>query len=102
MGTCPGAILDNLNMSRGRGGEDKEAFFEAVSGFDVAENNRTVGKVQEADADDAVFFIMAHDDTLSGVVEFFPKGANEWKMKGWAERVRWIFLKDFEGAVDLK
>ncbi len=33
-------------------------------------------------------------------MEFFPKGADGWCEKGWKERVRWVFLRDFRGAVE--
>ena len=42
---------------------------------------------------------MAHDDTLLDVVDLFPKYANDFKQNGWAEKARWLFLKDFAGAV---
>ncbi len=42
---------------------------------------------------------MAHDESLLNVVDFFPKYANDFKSKGWAEKGRWLFLKDFAKAV---
>lgn len=68
-------------------------------GFDIPEAIRTIGKVQEFDVDEDVFYIIAHDDTVKGVVDLFPKEANAWKEKGWAKQVKWAFLKDFEPAL---
>ena len=68
-------------------------------GHDMPEVHRTIEKTQEADADDNVLFIFAHDDTLDGVIDLFPKDVNDWKAKGWGKALKWAFLKDFEGAV---
>lgn len=55
--------------------------------------------MQAFDADDDIFVIMAHDSSLMDVVDFFPKSANNFKNKGWKEKGRWAFLKDFAVAV---
>ena len=57
-------------------------------------------KMQRFDADPDVFVVIAHDDTLEGVVDFFPRDANTWKEKDWAEKVRWKFLASIPGARD--
>lgn len=46
-----------------------------------------------------VFVILAHDETVEGVIDFFPKTANQWKERGWGNEVRWLFLGDFREAV---
>jgi hypothetical protein len=38
--------------------------------------------VIEADARDEVLVLMAHDDSLLDVMDFFPKYANDFKQKG--------------------
>jgi len=50
-------------------------------------------------ASDNVFVVTAHDLSLYDVLEYFPAGANEWKVKGWKERGRWKYLADFSEAV---
>ncbi|KAH9815690.1 Metallo-beta-lactamase superfamily [Teratosphaeria destructans] len=50
----------------------------------------------EFDAQENVFAVIAHDETLLDVVDFYPKSANEWKAKGWKEEGRWRFLKDLD------
>jgi hypothetical protein len=62
---------------------------------DVALAEQTIEKMQKFDADENVFIVIAHDASLMRVVDFFPKGANDWKNKGWKEKGRWGFLKDF-------
>ena len=53
----------------------------------------------EADAQGKVLVVMAHDDSLLPVMDFFPKSANDFMTKGWVEKGRWLFLKDFAKAV---
>ncbi|KAF7928488.1 uncharacterized protein EAE98_005544 [Botrytis deweyae] len=66
---------------------------------DVDEAERTIEKVMEVDASDEVLVVMAHDETLKDVVSFFPRYANGFRENGWAEKGRWLFLRDFVGAV---
>lgn len=96
---CPGSLFEDLY----RDGDGKKPFYtiarEGGVAADVDEAEETIGKVIEADAHDEVLVIMAHDDSLLDVVDFFPKYANEFKSKGWVEEGRWLFLKDFAKAV---
>jgi hypothetical protein len=66
---------------------------------DVDEAEVTIGKVIEADARDEVLVVMAHDESLLPVMDFFPKYANGFMQKGWVKEGRWLFLKDFAQAV---
>ena len=59
----------------------------------------TIKKDEELDADADVFTIIAHDWSLKGVIDEWPKTLNSWKEKGWKSSTRWKFLEDFEGAV---
>jgi hypothetical protein len=96
-GVCPGADLEALQVRRGRGRE--QPFFEPASGYSVEETNATIEKTWVADVRDDVLFIFAHDTKVGDVVDFFPKRANEWKEKGWREKVLWRFVEDFEEAL---
>lgn len=58
----------------------------------------TIEKTQVADADEAIWYVFAHDTKIRGVVDLFPKEANGWKEKGWREKLLWRFLEDFEVA----
>src|ERR1700750_1370764 len=45
-------------------------------------------KLQVIDAQSSqIFVILAHDETIQDVIEFFPKAANQWKSLGWGEKV---------------
>ncbi|KAL9616106.1 MAG: hypothetical protein Q9160_008990 [Pyrenula sp. 1 TL-2023] len=63
--------------------------------LDVEKANETLERLKAFDADERVMVVLAHDKTLEGVVDVFPRGANEWREKGWKERARWGFLRSF-------
>jgi glyoxylase-like metal-dependent hydrolase (beta-lactamase superfamily II) len=69
---------------------------------DIEETIRTIEKIQEFDAMDNVLVVAAHDESLLGVLDFFPESANDFVKKRWVEKTRWRFLKDFSGAIDLQ
>ncbi len=105
---CPSAVFDSLFADRGRpscrpiyeparANKTEEAFH-----HDVDEAMRTTEKLQEADAHDDVFVVAAaHDEALLlDHVVFFPRGQmNAFAERGWVERVRWRFLREFATAV---
>lgn len=96
---CPGAALfGKLNTSRGRRATDEHFVDPADFNEDLAAAVQTIREAQIPDAMDNVFFVFAHDATLQGVIDVFPESANDWKSKGWAEKSRWTFLKDFAPA----
>ncbi|CRG84048.1 hypothetical protein PISL3812_01389 [Talaromyces islandicus] len=91
---CPGALVEVIHPKRSR----SEPFYsrlEHAEGRDVTEAEATISKMFSFDASEDVFVMIAHDKSLPGVIEFFPKKANEWKEKGWKEASRWRFLEDF-------
>ncbi|ETI27212.1 hypothetical protein G647_09895 [Cladophialophora carrionii CBS 160.54] len=94
---CPGSAFQHIQETRGRKAD--EPFFDPAIGYDIPETIRTIKKVQGADAGENIFFIYAHDTSIRGVVDLFPATANEWKAKGWREKVFWRFLEDFGGAL---
>jgi glyoxylase-like metal-dependent hydrolase (beta-lactamase superfamily II) len=99
---CPGSLFNDLY----RDGDKMKPFY-AIARLDdgkgvaddVDEAEATIGKVIEADARDEVFVVMAHDESLLPVMDFFPKYANGFMEKGWVKEGRWLFLKDFAQAV---
>jgi glyoxylase-like metal-dependent hydrolase (beta-lactamase superfamily II) len=95
---CPGAALEEMQTQRRL--DPSGPFFVPFMGHDIPEATRTIAKVQEADAHENIFVIMAHDDTVIPAVDLFPKGANEWKQKGWAKNVKWAFLKDMVAGLE--
>lgn len=96
---CPGSHFEHLL----RGGDRKQPFYgQKRPGMffcdpDIAEE--TIEKMQEADAEDNVLVVIAHDDHLKGVVDFFPLSANDFMARGWHKLVKWKFLSDFRGAL---
>jgi glyoxylase-like metal-dependent hydrolase (beta-lactamase superfamily II) len=96
-GFCPGAELEALQKGRSRA--VNEPFFDPNMGLNIPQAIETIKKTQEADADDNVLFIYAHDNSLRGNVDLFPLNANDWKQKGWRSKLLWHFLEDFEAAL---
>ncbi|KAH0841831.1 hypothetical protein FOPE_06906 [Fonsecaea pedrosoi] len=97
LGTVTLQSLETLQTSRGRAVD--QAFFDPVLTSDFDEALRTIARAQDADAQDNVWFVAAHDDTIAGVVDLYPKRANAWKARGWREKTMWTFLRDFRGAL---
>ncbi|OBT48479.1 hypothetical protein VE00_01374 [Pseudogymnoascus sp. WSF 3629] len=97
---CPGALFKPILRDE----KTTEPFYGVVrpgmlfGDSDAAEE--TVDKVIEADGSGNTFVIIAHDCHLKDVVDIFPKYANDFLKKGWVEKGRWVFLKDFKEAVD--
>ncbi|KAM0323162.1 hypothetical protein ACHAQA_009012 [Verticillium albo-atrum] len=60
-----------------------------------------ISKIQRFDGDDRIFVVAAHDETVRGVVDLFPKKANNWKAKGWKTRTRWRFVNYLDAALGL-
>lgn len=90
---CPGGeLFEQLNVKRGRKAD--EPFFDPAIGLDVRQAIQTIKEAQLADAQDNVFFIFAHDNSIFGVVDLFPLTANAWMEKGWREATLWKFLAD--------
>jgi hypothetical protein len=77
--------------------EHTEAKFSLISNEE--ELRDTVRKDEEHDAHGDIFFICAHDWSLKGVMDEFPKDLGDWKEKGWKESTRWKFLEDFEAVL---
>ncbi|RKU43005.1 hypothetical protein DL546_002810 [Coniochaeta pulveracea] len=65
----------------------------------VEQAKETISKIQEFDAADNIMVMMAHDASLLDVVDFFPKQVDDFMSKGWKEKARWRFLKDFAEAI---
>ena len=96
--SCPGALLEKLLTSRGQ--KVDEPVYVPQMGEDIPETIETIKKAQEADGQENVLFIYAHDEGLHGVVDFFPATANDWKQKGWRQPLLWKFLGDFRKALE--
>lgn len=87
-----GTRFREMNVRRGRRAD--QPFIEPALFEDEHLSTQTIQRAQVADAQDNVWFVFAHDTSLSGSVDLFPQTANAWKEKGWKERVEWKFLGD--------
>lgn len=101
---CPGAVFEHLLRRGGGDGRTRRPFYGITRGggvhADGDETARTVEKIQEADAHDRVLVVLAHDQNLLPVLDFFPKYASGFASKDWVGRGRWAFLKDFKEALE--
>ena len=55
----------------------------------------TVRKIQELDAAESVFVLMAHDLSIRDKIPVFPETINGWRTKGLKTETRWLFCSDF-------
>jgi glyoxylase-like metal-dependent hydrolase (beta-lactamase superfamily II) len=95
---CPGALLQQLTMGR----SPSAPFFTVAQGplfpdHDAAMD--TVRKIQELDAADNVFVLIAHDLSLRDKIPLFLKTINAWKESNLRTETRWLFCNDFEHAL---
>ncbi|KAJ6463978.1 beta-lactamase-like protein [Mycena sanguinolenta] len=52
----------------------------------------SIEKMADFDANADVFVVIAHDESLGGVIGALPAALDEWKVKGWKEEGTWAFL----------
>lgn len=55
-------------------------------------------KVQSFDADEDFLVVVAHDESIAGVLDFFPKTLNAWKKEGIKESLVWAFVDEANPA----
>jgi hypothetical protein len=104
---CPGESWAEYLRSTGRSTET--SFFTipntsagAAYNHDVQAAKETIEKVQDIDSGEDVLVIIAHDESIKHIVDFFPSSMNQWKAKQWGSRSRWAFLADFRKIYDDK
>lgn len=68
--------------------------------YDVETARESLKTIESFDADENILVVMAHDWTLLGILDYFPKSANGWYDAAWKERGRWEFLKDLVWLVE--
>ena len=92
---CPGSLFLKIHPKRSA----TEPFYELKNpgiSHDFGEATRSMRKMAEIDANENVLVLLAHDPEMKGVVDFWPRTLNDWKSKGWKEKLKWAFLKDFK------
>lgn len=95
---CPGELLEAIHPQHVHDKPFYSTFSEGGPERDIPLVEETVGKMIDLDGRDDVFVVIAHDSSLKDRIDFFPKTANGWKIKGWKEDTRWKFLEDFQEA----
>lgn len=99
---CPGELLQQIHVD---GAADKP-FYKLTKTFphDKPTAEWTLDGMGEFDAHDNILVLVAHDDAVVDppLFDFYPKTVNDWHQKDVAKKVKWLFLGDFEGAVNAK
>lgn len=102
-GACPGELLEKISPGSGDGSSGATRPFYAVrEGFstDHAAAQESIGKLEEFDAAENVFVVIAHDATLEEHLDLFPKKMNAWREGAVKEETRWLFASEFAEAVE--
>lgn len=108
---CPGHIFGSILRNDSKedhilhlidpgAGHYKQQKYALIYDDDVL--RATIGKVEAFDANEDVFTVLAHDWSLKGMIDEWPKSLNDWCEKGWRDRGRWAFLADFAGATNTR
>lgn len=97
---CPCSIFENIHPNpkefRTKNFYDIKINQDGTSvAKDVDQAYKSIHSLQEFDAADNVFIVCAHDKSLVGIVDVFPKYANHWKDADWKIKGRWKFLADW-------
>lgn len=97
MPACPGELVETLPPHN----RTHQPFFTLSPTLfpDYDKALDTVRKIQELDAHENVFVLLAHDGSLLDQIDFFPAAINDWKSKELGIKTRWLFCKDLETAV---
>lgn len=91
---CPGSAFEELQKSRGR--KPTDTLYDMTFGHDIPLATNTMRWLQELDADEKIFVVIAHDSTVRDGVDHFPKSLNDWKANGWGTSLKWAFFRDLE------
>ncbi|KAL3488189.1 beta-lactamase-like protein [Aspergillus germanicus] len=84
---CPGSIMEMLLAN------PTTPPFEmpATNTVDVAEAHASISKMQVFDSAENIWVVIAHDQSLLDIVDFYPARVNDWQRKGYAQKTRWRF-----------
>ncbi|KAK0636980.1 hypothetical protein B0T17DRAFT_520392, partial [Bombardia bombarda] len=98
VGSCPGALLQQLHPH----GSAVRPFFSVSPQLfpDHETALETVRKMEEIDASEDILVVIAHDLSLRGQIDFYPKDINGWKKTAVRDKTRWLFCRDFEGGIE--
>ncbi|EME41808.1 hypothetical protein DOTSEDRAFT_74015 [Dothistroma septosporum NZE10] len=100
---CPGHLMvDEVHPHKTA---DKPFYYVTESfAHDKKVADWTIDGLGEFDAHESVLMLMAHDDAIvdPAQLDFYPKPLNGWYQKGVGQKVKWLFLEDFEDALESK
>jgi glyoxylase-like metal-dependent hydrolase (beta-lactamase superfamily II) len=97
---CPGSLFASVPNHQ----KPNKEFYQLAKNFshDTDQANQTIHDLEEFDAAENVFVVIAHDPVMlqkEAEIDFFPNGTlNGWKANKLNEKARWLFLKDFAEA----
>lgn len=99
---CPGELLQHAHHANAA----NTPFYNVTPTFahDKATADWTIDGLGEFDAHENVLLLTAHDDACvdPAQFDFYPKSLNDWYEQGIAKKIKWLFLEDFEEAVEAK
>jgi len=96
---CPGHLLVDIHREK----DPTKPYYLVTEAFahDLKVCNWTIEGLQEFDADPHVLLLVAHDESVMDVLDFYPKVMNDWFEKDLAKKAKWKFLEDYAEAVDV-
>ena len=101
-GICPGHLLQDIHP---HGAADKPFYYVTESfAHHKATADWTIDGLGEYDANENVLLLLAHDDAIVDPpkIDFYPESINDWYKNKVAQKIKWLFLGDFESAVEEK
>lgn len=93
-----GMMLQTLTI----GQAPNAPFFEVAKNSLFADHDAamdTVRKIQELDASENIFVLLAHDLSLRDQIPLFPKSINTWRADDLRVKTRWLFCRDFDNPL---
>ncbi|KAF1813002.1 metallo-beta-lactamase superfamily protein [Eremomyces bilateralis CBS 781.70] len=94
---CPGEIFLHGDGEDGGPKRADHRFLAPAKGLSVdgEKASWTIEGLEEFDASDEVLVVLAHDSTVQGMLNFFPKGIEGQMRQDVKNKVRWRWLADF-------
>ncbi|EME88601.1 uncharacterized protein MYCFIDRAFT_46199 [Pseudocercospora fijiensis CIRAD86] len=99
---CPGHML--LDMHPHQRADKPYYYVTASFAHDKKIADWTIDGLGEFDAHENILMLMAHDDAVVDPpqFDFYPKSLNSWLSQGIGQKVKWMFFRDFEDAMESK
>jgi len=100
---CDGLDFQNVHYKKSA----TKPYYKVTSSFayDKELADWTIAGMGEFDCQDNVLLLTAHDEHVvepEPVISLFPESLNDWYEKGLGRKTKWLFLRDFEKAVETR